>query len=42
MQAPNPGQTRNPAGHAARMAAAATLATWFAWQLVVLGGHIPL
>jgi hypothetical protein len=41
MHGPNTEHTRNLAGHAARVAAAATMASWFAWQLVLLRGHIP-
>jgi hypothetical protein len=33
---------RSMAAHAARLASAGLMASWFAWQLIVLRGHIPL
>jgi hypothetical protein len=42
MQSHDSGHSRGITGHAARLAAAGVMATWFAWQLVLLGGHIPL
>ena len=42
MRLPIREQTRNAFAHAARLAGAGVMATWFAWQLYVLHGHIPL
>lgn len=42
MRLPNPERTRNAFNYAAKLAGAGVMASWFAWQLYVLHGHIPL
>jgi hypothetical protein len=42
MRIPKREESRAAFTHAARLAGAGVMATWFAWQLYVLGGHIPL
>jgi hypothetical protein len=42
MRLPNPDQARSAFVSAAKLAGAGVMASWFAWQLYVLHGHIPL
>jgi hypothetical protein len=42
MRVPLPDQTRGAASALVKLAGAGAALSWFAWQLVLLHGHIPL
>jgi hypothetical protein len=42
MRLPIPDQARSAVAYLAKVAGAGMMASWFAWQLYVLHGRIPL
>ncbi|MDB4949920.1 MAG: hypothetical protein JWM27_2569 [Gemmatimonadetes bacterium] len=41
MRLPHPDQSRGAAAGLVKLVGAGAMLSWFAWQLVLLNGHVP-